>query len=79
MSDSNFSMGLKCSFLGESDGFGGGENVPPAPLVKLLDALFIQAAEASEHAELGIGHLNEEKIHHCSLADSDLRQIDIRN
>ena len=46
---------------------------------KLRDTFLIKAAEASEHAELGIGHLNEEKIHHCSLSNSDLRQIDIRN
>jgi len=45
--------------LGEPDGFGGGKNVPPAPSVKLLDGLFVQAAETSEHAKLEIGHLNE--------------------
>jgi hypothetical protein len=38
--------------------------------VKLRDTIVIQAAEASEHAELGIRHLDEEKIHCCYLGES---------
>ncbi len=40
------------------------------PRDKLVTAICIKAAETSEHAELGIRHLDEEKIHYCCLGES---------